>query len=222
VRELGDGLWLHAEPFVSFGIPFGRLMVVARLPDGGLWIHSPAKLLPDLRARLDALGEVRFVVAPNAVHGHADMGDYREAYPGVELHAGPGLDVRRKDLVIDRLLGDVPDPRWSEVLDQASMLGHRLATEIEFLHRPSRTLITGDLVVNLPGPLPRAQQLWFGGEGGLFPPRLVRMDLRDRRQARASLDRILAWDFDRIVPGHGEVLESGGREALRRAYAFLG
>jgi glyoxylase-like metal-dependent hydrolase (beta-lactamase superfamily II) len=101
------------------------------------------------------------------------------------------------------------------------MLGHRLAPEVEFLHRASGTLITGDLVVNLPGPLPRVQRAWFGGEG-LFAPRLVRIDIRDKRQARASLGRILAWDFDRIVPGHGEVVESGGRDALRRAYAFLG
>jgi len=32
---------------------------------------------------------------------------------------------------------------------------------------------------------------------------------------------ILAWDFDRVVVAHGEVLESGGREALRQGYAWL-
>jgi hypothetical protein len=32
---------------------------------------------------------------------------------------------------------------------------------------------------------------------------------------------MLAWDFDRIVIAHGEVLESGGREALRAGYAWL-
>ena len=40
-------------------------------------------------------------------------------------------------------------------------------------------------------------------------------------QARRSLDRILAWDFDRVVVAHGDVLERGGRELLREGYAWL-
>jgi hypothetical protein len=32
---------------------------------------------------------------------------------------------------------------------------------------------------------------------------------------------MLAWDFDRIVVCHGQVLPSGGKEALTRAYDWL-
>jgi hypothetical protein len=35
------------------------------------------------------------------------------------------------------------------------------------------------------------------------------------------VDRILDWDFDRIIVGHGELLESDGRNALRNAYVWL-
>jgi glyoxylase-like metal-dependent hydrolase (beta-lactamase superfamily II) len=161
------------------------------------------------------------VVAPNAFHGHLAMGDYAAAYPDAELHAGPGLDVRRKDLVFARLLGDAPDPRWAEDLDQATMLGHRLVPEVVFLHRATRSLIVGDIVVNVPAGASRRLTLWLGIASGVGVPRLRRLDTRDKRQARASLDRILAWDFDRIVTGHGEVVETGGPEALRSAYAFL-
>jgi hypothetical protein len=45
--------------------------------------------------------------------------------------------------------------------------------------------------------------------------------IRDRRAARQSLVRILGWDFDRIVVAHGDVLERGGREALRQGYSWL-
>jgi hypothetical protein len=41
------------------------------------------------------------------------------------------------------------------------------------------------------------------------------------RAAKQALERILAWDFDRVVIAHGEVLESGGAEALRAGYAWL-
>ena len=45
--------------------------------------------------------------------------------------------------------------------------------------------------------------------------------IRDRAAARQSLERILAWDFDRVIVAHGDILPSGGRDALRRGYAWL-
>jgi hypothetical protein len=44
--------------------------------------------------------------------------------------------------------------------------------------------------------------------------------IRDRNAARESVARILKWDFDRVIVTHGDVLESGGKEKLRAAYAF--
>ena len=35
------------------------------------------------------------------------------------------------------------------------------------------------------------------------------------------MERIVGWDFDRVIVAHGEVLEGGGPEALRRGYAWL-
>lgn len=215
MREVGDGLWVHEEPLSIMGARAGRRMSVVRLEDGGLLVHSPTPRAA-VRDELDALGPVRFAVAASAIHGHLSLGDYAEA----ELWAAPGLDVRRKDLVFAGVLGSVPDPRWAGVLDQAAAMGHRLLTEIVFLHKPSRSLLIGDLAVNVePGNL--SERLWAGPGGRLRPARPYRLDIRDRRQARAAIDRILEWDFDRIVVGHGDVIETGGREALRSAYAFL-
>lgn len=45
--------------------------------------------------------------------------------------------------------------------------------------------------------------------------------LRPRSAARESVDRILHWEFDRIIVSHGEVLETGGRERFAAAFAFL-
>jgi hypothetical protein len=36
-----------------------------------------------------------------------------------------------------------------------------------------------------------------------------------------ALERIPAWDFDRVVIAHGEVLESGEPDALRAGNAWL-
>lgn len=215
MREIGDGLWVHEEPLSIGGVGAGRRMSVVRLGDGGLLVHSPTPR-DAVRHELDALGPVRFAVAPSAFHGNLSLGDYAEA----ELFGGPGLDVRRKDLVFSGVLGSTPDPRWAAELDQAAALGHRLLTEIVFLHRASRSLIVGDLAMAVT-PTNLAERLWAGEGSHLRPARPYRLDIRHRRQARAAVDRILDWDFDRVVTGHGAIVETGGRDALRAAYAFL-
>jgi hypothetical protein len=36
-----------------------------------------------------------------------------------------------------------------------------------------------------------------------------------------SCDRILRWDFDRILLAHGAPVERDGREVMREAYRWL-
>ena len=65
------------------------------------------------------------------------------------------------------------------------------------------------------------QRRLIGSYGRFGPSSLDPWLIRDRAAARASLERILAWDFDRVVVAHGAVLEHGGRDALRRGYRWL-
>jgi hypothetical protein len=43
--------------------------------------------------------------------------------------------------------------------------------------------------------------------------------LREPDLVRPFLARVLAWDFDRIVVGHGEVVERDGRAIFAAAFA---
>ena len=45
--------------------------------------------------------------------------------------------------------------------------------------------------------------------------------LIQREPARQDFAQLLSWDFDRVVLGHGDVVEEGGREALAEAYSWL-
>jgi hypothetical protein len=224
MRLVAAELWVVETPLRFRGIEVGRRMTVVRLWGGALLIHSPAPLSLELRQALTELGDVRFVVPASSMHGHLFMEQYRAAFPDVELFSAPGLDRKRKDLVFDGALGSGPDPRWSEVIDQAAVLGHRFVTEIVFLHRPTRTLIVGDLCFTIGEDAPavmRALARAVRSYGQLRPTPMFRLGLRDRKAARSSLDRILEWAFDRIIVGHGELVETGGKDALRRAYAWL-
>lgn len=218
LRELADGLWIAETPLRYAGVQMGRRMTVVRLVSGGPWIHSPAPLDHDLLGELAGIGPVRFVVPASDLHGHLCMDQCRAAFPDSRLLAAPGLAEKRKDLTFDGTLGATPDPGWIDDIDQAPLKGHRL-NEVEFLHRSSRTLIAGDLIFNIGSDRPLITRLFCNGpqlRRRVGPTPLFRRGVRDRQAARASIARILGWDFDRVLPGHGDVIESGGHEAVER------
>jgi len=69
--------------------------------------------------------------------------------------------------------------------------------------------------------------LWLKRLAGLLAPRTATPpDLRatfwDRAAARASRDRILSWDFDRILLPHAVPVPTGGKALFRDAMAWLG
>jgi hypothetical protein len=198
-------------------------MTVIRLPGDRLLLHSPVALDADLRQRLDAIGRVSFAVAPNRLH-HLHAGEVATAYPGARLWVAPGLERKRPDLVFEAILGDEPPEEWRGEVDQVFFRGRPYENEVAFFHRASRTLILCDLAFNF-GPRTatptRLLMKLIRSYGHLGPSKLDPLLIRDRQAARQSLEKILAWDFDRIIVAHGDVLESGGHEILRRGYAWL-
>lgn len=195
------------------------MLLSCRLSGGGLWLHSPVRLTEELRKDLDRLGAVRFVVAPNKLH-HLFVGDYPSAYPEARVYASPGLAEKRPDLPSHGVLGDAPEPGWTEDLDQTVFGGERQLEEVLFFHRASRTLILADLVQSGHPDSP-----WLTRLNGTYerpgPPAPVRLGFRDKAAARASLERVLSWDFERIVLAHGRVVETGGKAVFEHAYSFL-
>ncbi len=91
LRELAPDLWVCEQPLKYLGAELGTRMTAIRLPDRGLFLHSPIALCESLRKELDSLGSVRYAVAPNRFH-HLYVGDYVDAYPDVQIFAAPGLD----------------------------------------------------------------------------------------------------------------------------------
>jgi hypothetical protein len=222
LRECDADLFVTEQPLRFAGLEVGMRMSVVRLGGGELLLYSPVRLDPGLRAELDALGKVRFVVAPNRFH-HLFAGEAAAAYPDAELYGAPGLDRKRADLDFRGMLGDEAPPGWAGQLEQCFVGGFPLINEVVLFHPPSRTLLVCDLAFHVGPEQPLSTRLFLrlGGVRGFGPTYLERLLARDRAAARRSFERILAWDFERVVVAHGGVLESGGREALRAAYAWL-
>jgi len=223
LRAFAPDLWVAERRQTFYGLEVGTRMTVIRLADGSLLLHSPIALDAEVRRELDALGPVRFAVAPNRVH-HLYAGKVADAYPEARLWIGPGLERKRPDLKYVAILGDEAPVEWRGQVDQVFFRGRPYENEVVFCHRASRTLILCDLAFNF-GPNAAAPTRFLmrllRSYGYFGPSKLDPLLIRDRPAARACLERILAWDFDRVIVAHGDVLESGGREALRRGYAWL-
>ena len=224
LREVSpERLWVTGMPLRFYGVEVGTRMTACRLSDGGLWLHSPVRLAEGLRGDLDRSGPVCFVVAPNKLH-HLFVGDYFSAYPETRVYASPGLPEKRRDLPFHGVLGDAPEPGWAEDFDQAIFRGERQLEEVAFFHRASHTLILADLVQSGHPESPRLTRLATRLNGTYerpVPPLPVKFGFRDEAAARAPLERVLSWDFERIVMAHGRIIETGGKDAFSSAYSFL-
>lgn len=221
LKRFDDGLWVETRRARFFGVETGTRMTVVRLAGGGLFVHSPVALDAATRAEVDALGEVRAVVAPSVFH-HLYVGEWMAAYPKALFAACPGLEWKRSDLAFTCVLADQPHPIWANDLEQVYFSARR-ENEVVFCHRATRTMICADALLNLSvhdlsstRVVARLMGNSAPGVGYLEP-----MMIRHRGLARRQADRILGWDFDKVVLAHGGLVERDGREVMRRAYAWL-
>ena len=111
-KPVAPELWVvDAEPMRIMGAAVPVRMTVARLGDGGLWLHSPTRFSPALLAAVEALGPLRHLVAPNVAHW-TYLKDWQRARPGATTWAAPNLrrrlQVRRSSVRLDHDLGDEP------------------------------------------------------------------------------------------------------------------
>ncbi|MFQ5418226.1 MAG: DUF4336 domain-containing protein [Myxococcota bacterium] len=224
LRRLGEGLWVVNRPLRIVGLHIGARMTVIRLANGELFLHSPVEIDDELCEELSALGGVGHIVAPNKVH-HLFFGQAAAIYPDAARYAAPGLPEKRRDLDFHEVLGNEAPPAWSGEIEQRVIGGMPMVGEVVFLHRASGTLLLTDLAFNMRETdsfLTRQWMRLMGIHGKFGPTRMFKQFIRDREAARASLDEILSWDFDRVIVTHGVVLQERGRRALRDAYRWMG
>jgi hypothetical protein len=221
LEKYTEDIWTTTRSQRFFGLETGTRMNVVRLASGGLVVHCPVALDPSTRAEVDALGPVVAVVASSLFH-HLYVGEWMKAYPDAAFCACPRLDRKRADLRWSHVLGDEPHQLWEGQLDQV-YFGARFEHEVVFFHRKSRTLLCADALLNLskhPSRVTRAAAFLMAnnapGKGWM-----EYIALRDRKAGREQLERMLAWDIDRILLAHGGLVESNGREVLREAYKWV-
>lgn len=219
LEDHGGGLWSSSG---TIRLPGGLVLplrtVIARLPEGGLWIHAPRAFTAEEADEIDALGVVEHLVAPNALH-HLAFADAVARWPDATTWGSAALATKRPDLAFDHLA--FRDPPWGDTLRPVPIDGARALGETCFVHTATGTLVCTDLLFNLRGAANAitAVATWvLGTRGRLTVSRLIDTYVDDAHAFARSCEAVCALPVSRLLPAHGEPADVDP-ELLRAALA---
>ncbi|MBT8119195.1 MAG: DUF4336 domain-containing protein, partial [Gammaproteobacteria bacterium] len=222
---VSEKIWILEYPVRFGGMDlFGRTTII-RLENGDLIVHDPCKIDDSTKGKIDEIGTVKYIIAPGSYH-HLFVTDFQEKYPKAETFLCPGLERKRPDIKFDWILGNKPDHRWQDAIDQVLVQGTKHIWEVAFFHKSSRTLILVDLLENIGDD--------YGHEAGLLlrfwwkaifrmwdNPKAApeyQMGWGNKEIVKITLNKILSWDAKRVIIAHGENIEEHINETLATAW----
>ena len=230
LARVTDDIWIvDDKPINAAGLELPIRMVVIRLSNGDLVLHSPVRYSPALRRELERLGTIKFLLAPSIAHWMF-LPDWQRELPQARTLAARGLSQRRQvraaGIRIDRELGDVTPEEWSTDLETVSV-NAPMFCEIELFDKRSRTLVLTDLVQNLdPAHLGTANEAAANLLGVAKPdgkaPVYLRLLLRlGGRSVRAAAERLFSLAPERVIFAHGDWFRTDGTARLRQSLRWL-
>ncbi|KAI9832165.1 MAG: hypothetical protein M1819_004516 [Sarea resinae] len=250
IRNVTPNIVTCSVPFLRFGkIKIGGRGTIVRLPNNTLAVFSPVALTPAVQAEIAKLGgQVRYLAATDIEH-HIFLSDWKAAFPTAKVLGPEGLPEKRAaqknehvdfDVVYkaEHCHGNHPsvDAEFDAVFDIEYVPVHP-NKELVVNYRPDKTLIEADLMFNLPateqysktgldpnsgvftklfgaiqsahGPATwQKRMLWYGFSSS------------NRDGFNKSVQRIAGWDFDKIIPCHGDVIETGGKGVFEKVFEW--
>lgn len=228
LQEFAENIWLADGPVVrDTGTYFTTRMTIVKLSNAAIWISSPVPVSFATLKSISALGEIRYLIAATPRHVWR-LDSWHTLFPEAELWASrPTLFTLQKGhLPISGYLTDTPADAWSADFEQLEFKGNPLLSEVLFFHRKTHTVLLDDIIMRNPvmegKPL---TNLIFKMGGVQYPDGGVTLDMKmtfiNRSLARQSLERLLSWDFDKLIIAHGPCIESSAKEYIKKAFRWL-
>lgn len=230
LKQVAHRIWVAEQPLKFLGLEVGARMTVISQSDCSLLLISPIQINSDLKQALDNLGTVKYIIAPNLFH-HLYLEHSQQLYPQAKIIAPPGIEAKQPNLEIALTFEqDVID--FHGELEYIPFQGFQAfippkivkVNEIVFFHPDSKTLIITDSAFNFGDNFPFITQLAsriIGSNQSLKPSLLEKIAIRDKEITRKAINKILAWDFKRVIMAHGNIVEKNAKEKLTAGYQWL-
>lgn len=232
IRQVTQGVWTFSTPFARYGfVPVGGRSTAVTLNSGDVWLVASTPLNQETKGKLDEIGPVKYIVAPDAEHS-LYIADYHKAYPSAKVIGVEALIQKKQGIVtFDGAYGKDPEGTkyGFEPEITACYFSGFANKDVAFLHAPSKTLIEADLIFNLPAKEQYSNTTSSGRlpiVGDLLTPftimhkRFLNTATVDKVAMKRDAKTVAGWDFDRIIPCHGDVIETGGKAAWLEAFKW--
>lgn len=208
------------ESFDSFlKMPLVQLPVrssLIHLSNGKSVLLSPHPSLTE--EEFTRMGDVTDIVAPNLFH-HLGIKKAVAALPDAKLWGVPGFELKRKDLEWQSF---VTEANWgyNDELAAIPLAGMPKVNECLFVHKPSKTLFVTDLCFNILDS--KGFGAWliyslFDTNRRFAISKFLARAVTDKAAFQASIEQLMAHDFDTIVPCHGSVVTENAKAKLQIA-----
>lgn len=219
-----DKVWTLDRPVWFGGVQLRARTTVVRLDDGSLLLHSPALPTDTLGEQLRALGAVRWLVVPNCWH-HLGTPAAAAQFPEAQV-VGPASALQRNKAL--KLHLDIKDERFGEQVPEFEALplhGVPFWDETVLYHRPTQSLLGADIVC-----CAGADDHWTwrcaaritGCYDRVRVPPDARKKIADKEAAARSIRAMLERPAQRLIIGHGSVIDKGCGERLAEAWRLEG
>jgi len=245
LKEYTKNVWISQIPFVFQSMQFGLRMVVILLNENenNVLIYSPIPITQETKDKIKNVYKwnVKYLIAPNSIH-HLFLQDWITEFPEVIVIAPPNLKERRNDIQFDHVFDiDVDDNDWNvknipkeikhSCLDIMVVKTGIFHEEIVLFHKDTKTLIVADHIENI-GYSPETEECknfpimyriivsLMGMRGRPSAPADMKLTV-NRDWYRKSVQKIMEWDFDKIVPSHGRMVENNAKDIYVAANAFV-
>ncbi|THH13984.1 hypothetical protein EW146_g6295 [Bondarzewia mesenterica] len=228
IREVTKDVWTFSKPFMRLGfLPIGGRSTAIKLSNGDVWVLASTPLTDDTKKTLANLGPVKYIISADAVH-HLYLGEFKKAYPEAKLLAVEEVVEKKKNegLEFAGFWGDKQrEPKFGfEGEIKSCYFSGFKNKDVAFLHEPSKTLVEADLLFNMPA-IEQYSRSWFSGRTPFFgnPYSTLQKKMMwslgvDKEAMKRDARTVAGWDFNRIIPCHGDVIEKDGNKAWRATY----
>ncbi|MBV6624945.1 MAG: DUF4336 domain-containing protein [Rivularia sp. (in: Bacteria)] len=230
LKKVDRNIWVAEQKLKYWGLEVGTRMTVIRLKSGEIVVISPIMVDEATINQINDIGEVSQIIAPNLYH-HLSISDFQSIYPNAKICAAPGLESKRPDIKIDKVLSQGTLGKQDEIeyflfkgFKILDLKGVSSLNELVFFHRESRTLILTDTAFHFDDSFPFTTQLTMrvvGGYNKLEPSILEKLAIREKEKVKESIQAVLNWDFERVIVAHGSILEKAGKEKLKKGYEWV-
>lgn len=226
IREVDKDVWTFSRPFARWGfVPFGGRSTAIKLKSGNVWVMASTPLTTETKAKLDELGPVKYICGADVGHW-LYLKEFKDGYPDAKLYSVDDAVKNKvdKSLKFDGVWGGENGPEnFEEEILACYFSGYELK-DVAFLHIPSKTLVEADLLFNLPG------KEQYSNKGGKFPgisslspygwfhQSFTKGQAKDQEAMKRDAKTVAGWDFNRIIPCHGDVIETEGNKAWKNVY----